>query len=189
MTDPNRFDRRTVVRTIGGTALAVSLAGCAGDEGEEPAEGEPAEEEPAEGEPAEEEPAEEEPEDETLEPPAAVDDFLTEDDANGYEGDMVDATGEDALTVEVGSGDIGLGFEPVAVAINAGTTVTFEWTGEGGGHNVVAAEESDIADDVEQEEIDEAGHTAEYTFDESGNYLYICEPHVAQGKVGAIVVE
>jgi len=177
MTDSNRFDRRTVVRTIGGTALAVSLAGCAGDE------------EPADEEPADEEPADEEPADETLEPPAAVDDFLTENDANGYEGEMVDATGEDALPVDVGSGDLGLGFSPVAVAIDAGTTVTFEWTGEGGGHNVVAAEESDIDIDVEEAEIAEAGHTVEHTFDEPGNYLYICEPHIAQGKVGAIVVE
>jgi len=174
MTDQHRFDRRTVVRTIGGTALAVSLAGCAGDE--EP------EEEPAE------EPADD-PEDDTLEPPTAVDDFLTENDANGYEGEMVDATGEDALTVDVGSGDLGLGFSPAAVAIDAGTTVTFEWTGEGGGHNIVADEDSDIDVDVEEEEIDEAGHAAEYTFDEAGNYLYICEPHIAQGKVGAIVVE
>ena len=169
MTDANRFDRRTVVRTIGGTALAVSLAGCAGDE--EP------DEEPAE-----------EPEDEALEPPTAVDDFLTDNDATGYDGEMVDATGQDELTVEVGA-DGGLAFAPVAVAIDAGTTVTFEWTGDGGGHNVVAAEDSDIDVDVEEEIVDDAGHSAEHTFEEPGNYLYICEPHIAQGKVGAIVVE
>jgi len=169
MTDSSRVNRRTVVRTIGGTALAVSLAGCAGDE--------PAEEEP-----------EEEPED-TLEPPEAVDDFLTEYDANGYDGEVIDATGEDELTVDVGSGEQGLGFSPVAVAVDSGTTVTFEWTGEGGGHNVVAYEDSDMDVDVEEEEVEEAGHTAEYTFEETGNYLYECEPHIAQGKVGAIVVE
>jgi len=165
MTDTTRFDRRTVVRTIGGTALAVSLAGCAG--GDDTAD---------------------EPEDDTLEPPAAVDDFLTTNDANGYDGEVADATGEETLTVDVGA-DGGLAFEPVAVAVDAGTTVTFEWTGEGGGHNVLADDESDIDVDVEQERIDEAGHTAEHTFDEAGNYLYICEPHVPQGMVGAIVVE
>ena len=171
MTDSTRFDRRTVVRTIGGTALAVSLAGCAGDE--EP----------------DEEPTEEAEATESLQPPAAVDDFLTENDATGYDGEMVDATGQDSLTVEVGAGDIGFAFAPVAVAIDPGTTVTFEWTGEAGEHNVVAAEESDIDVDVEEDLIAEAGHTAEATFDESGNYLYECTPHVGNGKVGAIVIE
>lgn len=176
MTDQNRFNRRTVMRTIGGTALAVSLAGCAGDE-------------PTEDEAPEEEPEEEEADDEMIEPPAEVDEFLTEWDAEGYDGEMLDATGEDELTVDVGSGELGLGFSPVAVAIESGTTVTFEWTGEGGGHNVVADEDSDIDVDIEEEEIADAGHTVEHTFDETGNYLYICEPHLAQGKVGAIVVE
>ncbi|GAB7091346.1 hypothetical protein JCM18237_16170 [Halorubrum luteum] len=138
----------------------MSLAGCADDEPEE-----------------------------MVDPPAAVDDFLTENDATGYEGEMLDATGQAGLTVEVGSGEMGLGFSPVAVAIDGGTTVTFEWTGEGGVHNVVAADESDIDVDVEEEEIDAAGYTAEYTFDATGTYLYVCEPHIAQGKVGAIVVE
>ena len=170
MTDYTRFDRRTVVRTIGGTALAVSLAGCAGDE--EP------EDEPAD-----------EPADEMLEPPAAVDDFLTANDATGYDGEMLDATGQDSLTIDVGAGDIGFAFAPVAVAVDAGTTVTFEWTGEGGEHNVVAADESEIDIDVEEELIADAGHTAEATFDEPGTYLYECTPHVGNGKVGAIVVE
>jgi len=175
MTDQNRLNRRTVVRTIGGTALAVSLAGCAGDE--------PAQEE-------EEQPAEPEDDgDEMIDPPADVDDFLTQYDAEGYDGEMLDATGEDELTVDVGSGELGLGFSPVAVAIDAGTAVTFEWTGEGGGHNVVADEESEIDVDIEEEEIADAGHTVEHTFDEAGTYLYICEPHLEQGKVGAIVIE
>lgn len=148
----------------------MSLAGCAGDEAPE--------DEPAD-----------EPEDEPLDPPAAVDEFLTANDATGYDGEMVDATGQDSLTVDVGAGDIGFAFDPVAVAIDPGTTVTFEWTGEGGDHNVVAADESDIDVDVEQDLIADAGHTADATFDESGNYLYECVPHVGNGKVGAIVVE
>jgi len=171
MTDRFRFDRRTVVRTVGGTALAVSLAGCAGDE------------------PTEEEAPEQAAEHDTVEPPEAVDDFLTEYDATGYDGEMIDATGTDELTVDVGSGDLGFGFSPVVVVIDAGTTVTFDWTGVGGDHNVIAAEESDIDIDVEETLVAEEGHTAEETFEESGTYLYECEPHVANGKVGAIVIE
>jgi len=174
MTDTTRFNRRTVVRTIGGTALAVSLAGCAGDQ-------EPADE--PETDPDDDQEAE------PLEPPAAVDDYLTDNNATGYDGEMVDATGQESLTVDVGAGDIGFAFAPVAVAVDSGTTVTFEWTGEGGEHNVIAADESDIDIDVEQELIADPDHTAEATFDESGIYLYECTPHVGNGKVGAIVVE
>lgn len=157
----NRLSRRRYLAGTGAAVTVGALAGCADDE------------EPAE---------------EMLEPPAAVDDFLTENDATGYDGSMADATGEDELDVDVGSGEIGFGFSPVAVEIDVGTTVTFEWTGEGGAHNIVAAEESEIDVDVEEERIDEAGYAVDYTFDEAGTYLYVCEPHVANGKVAAIVI-
>jgi len=56
------------------------------------------------------------------------------DDANNYE-QTVDMTGSDSVTNEVGAGE-GLAFGPAAVAVSSGTTVTWEWTGEGGSHNV-----------------------------------------------------
>ncbi|PSQ07359.1 halocyanin domain-containing protein, partial [Halobacteriales archaeon QS_5_68_33] len=59
-------------------------------------------------------------------------------DANGYEeGAVEDARGQDAVTIEVGAGG-GFAFDPPAIWISPGTTVTWEWTGEGGAHNVVA---------------------------------------------------
>jgi len=72
--------------------------------------------------------------------------------------------------------------------VDVGTTVIWEWTGEGGGHNVVSEADCDFGD-LESERTDEAGFTYEYTFDEEGAALYVCEPHRAQGMYGGIVVE
>ena len=99
-----------------------------------------------------------------------------------YEG-TVDRTGADEVTVKVGAGD-GLTFGPAAVAVSSGTTVVWEWTGEGGGHNVA---ESDGA--FESETVTEGGHTFEHTFEESGIATYVCTPHEATGMKGAVYVE
>ncbi|MFC7068527.1 halocyanin domain-containing protein [Halobaculum lipolyticum] len=101
-----------------------------------------------------------------------------------YDG-VVDETGSGSVTVEVGSEANGgaFGFGPAAVRVDPGTTVTWEWTGNGGSHNVVAeggAFETDL--------VGEAGHTFEYTFEEAGVYRYACTPHKAMGMKGAVVV-
>ncbi len=99
-----------------------------------------------------------------------------------YDG-TVDRTGADEVTVAVGAGN-GLSFGPAAVAVSPGTTVVWEWTGEGGGHNVA---ESDGA--FESETVTESGHTFEHTFEESGIVTYVCTPHKATGMKGAVSVE
>ncbi|MFT4957878.1 MAG: halocyanin-like protein, partial [Halobacteriales archaeon] len=104
------------------------------------------------------------------------------DDANNYE-QTVDMTGSDSVTVEVGAGD-GLAFGPAAVAVSSGTTVTWEWTGEGGDHNVSGSDGN-----FDSETAGEEGHTFEHTFEESGTYTYVCTPHEAVGMLGAIHVE
>jgi len=115
--------------------------------------------------------------------PAAVEDHLGE--ANGYEGSIVDTTGTDSITIDVGAGD-GLSFAPAAVRVSSGTTVTWEWTGNGGGHNVASVEGSDA--EFKSEINDEEGHTFERSFDAAGVQLYVCEPHEAQGMKGGIEV-
>ena len=101
--------------------------------------------------------------------------------ANNYD-QTVDATGRDEVTVSVGAGD-GLSFGPAAVAVSAGTTVVWEWTGEGGGHNVAAE-----SGNFESETVTEGGHTFEYTFEETGVHQYACTPHSSVGMKGAVVV-
>ena len=121
------------------------------------------------------------------------------DDVDNYE-ETEDLTGEDEVTVDVGAGDDGFQFDPPAIRIEQDATVVWEWTGEGGGHNVVHVpedeEELEIddatgADDpvFESEITDEEGFTFDHQFEDTGTYLYVCEPHRQQGMKGAVVVE
>ncbi|WP_136717796.1 halocyanin domain-containing protein [Halorientalis salina] len=104
--------------------------------------------------------------------------------ANNYDGSVADETGTDAVTIEVGAGDNGLAFGPAAVQVDPGTTITWEWTGEGGAHNVV--EDGGAFDSGET--IQEAGTTFEQTLEEEGVYKYYCNPHQSAGMVGVVVV-
>ncbi|MFC7098924.1 halocyanin domain-containing protein [Halobaculum marinum] len=101
-----------------------------------------------------------------------------------YDG-VVDETGSGSVTVQVGSEANGgaYGFSPAAVRVDPGTTVTWEWTGNGGSHNVV-----DEGGAFESELVGESGHTFEHTFEETGVYRYACTPHKAMGMKGAVVV-
>jgi serine/threonine-protein kinase len=118
--------------------------------------------------------------------PQDIDDHLS--DATNYEGSLEDMTGESEVTVDVGAGSNGYAFDPAAVRISAGTTVTWEWTGKGGGHNVKSVEGSESDFTSGDDYVDEEGHTYEQSFDNTGVQLYVCEPHMAQGMKGAIEV-
>ena len=108
------------------------------------------------------------------------------DDANGYSEDgIVDARGEDSVTVEVGAGS-GLAFDPPAIWISPGTTVTWEWTGEGGAHNVVANEGPAGLDSGDP--VDSGSYEYEVTDDDAGITTYYCSPHQSQGMKGGVAV-
>lgn len=114
---------------------------------------------------------------------AQYDGFL--DNVDNYDGTH-DYTGQDEVTVEVGAVD-GLKFGPAAILIDPGTTVVWEWTGEGGDHNVVANDGTFESGDP----IGEAGNTFEHTFDdaeEGDTFNYVCVPHEAVGMKGAVAV-
>ncbi|MBP1923044.1 halocyanin-like protein [Halorubrum alkaliphilum] len=116
--------------------------------------------------------------------PGAIDDFLA--DAQLYDGTIEDHTGEDEVVVEVGGGN-GLAFDPPAIRIDSGTTVRWEWTGEGGAHNVVSTEESS-SDFDSGDTVDDDGEVFEYSFDDDGIQLYQCVPHIGSGMLGGIDV-
>jgi halocyanin-like protein len=102
---------------------------------------------------------------------------------DNYDG-VVDETGSSSVTVQVGTGTDGFQFDPPAISVDAGTTVTWEWTGEGSAHNVVAEDGG-----FESELTDEEGFTFEQTFDDSGEVRYYCNPHKTMGMKGVVVVE
>ena len=119
--------------------------------------------------------------------PSEIDDYLTENEARLYEGTLLDHTGEDEVVIDVGAGDVGFAFDPAAIRVDAGTTVVWEWTGEGGAHNVASAESSASEFDS-GDAVDDEGETFEQSFDDAGTELYYCTPHESNGMHGAIEV-
>ncbi|ERH04653.1 MAG: plastocyanin [Halorubrum sp. J07HR59] len=106
---------------------------------------------------------------------------------SGNLGSEEDARGQDEVTVIVGAGEQGLAFSPTKLWIDPGTTVTFEWAGQGGSHNVETIEgPSQMEADLASEE----GYTYEYEFTEAeaGITAYQCNPHKSIGMFGGIAV-
>ena len=101
---------------------------------------------------------------------------------SNYDG-VVDQTGKDEVTVEVGAQANGgpYGYGPAAVRVDPGTTVVWEWVE--GTHNVVADDGG-----FESELVGDVGHTFSQTFDEQGVTKYYCTPHKTMGMKGAVVV-
>jgi len=97
----------------------------------------------------------------------------------------VDERGTDEVRITVGSSANGgaYGFDPAALHVDPGTTIVWEWSGDGGSHNVVAEDGT-----FESELTDEAGHTFEYTVEAEGIITYACSPHKTLGMKGAIAV-
>ena len=104
----------------------------------------------------------------------------------GNYSEVADATGQSEVTITVGAQGNGgaFAFGPPAVQVDPGTTIIWEWNGEGGQHNVVAEEGGEL----ESELTAEAGFTFEQTFDSEGVIKYFCQPHRALGMKGVVVV-
>ncbi|AJF27431.1 halocyanin [Haloarcula sp. CBA1115] len=109
------------------------------------------------------------------------------DQVGNFDGSTVDATGQDTATVEVGVQANGgaFGFGPPAIHVDNGATVQFEWTGNGGGHNVVSDGDGPLDSGSA---VSSAGVNYEHTFEEDGIYPYVCVPHESLGMKGAVVV-
>lgn len=101
--------------------------------------------------------------------------------ANNFEG-TVDRTGVGETSVDVGIPS-GFAFDPAAIRVTTGTTVVWEWTGDGGRHDVVE-EDGVFGSGLNAEE----GVTFEHTFEEPGVYRYVCTPHQTSGMIGAVHV-
>ena len=111
------------------------------------------------------------------------------DDANQYDGEILDETGESTVTVENGAVGTDYRFDPAAIRIDAGTTVVWEWLGTAP-HTVtqLVIEEEAHGDGFDSGQKSGDGETWEFTFEESGVYLYVCEPH-QDFQRGAVLVE
>jgi len=148
-------DRRKFL-AASGTALTIAVAGCLGGDDDDDGNGDDV--------------------------PDEIADHLS--DANNYDGNIEDMTGEDEITIDNGVGDepAEFAFEPALVRVDEGTTITWSWVSDG--HNV-----EEVEGDRFESDVQDAGETFEYTVEESGNILYQCFPHAEQGHLGAVIVE
>jgi len=110
-------------------------------------------------------------------------------DVTDVDGGTEDLRGESEVTVEVGASGNGgnLAFSPAGIWVDPGTTVTWEWTGEGGDHNV---ESTGGPAEFSSELVGDAGFTFEFEFTEehAGITNYQCNPHASLGMLGAVAV-
>lgn len=109
-----------------------------------------------------------------------------------FDGTTTDATGTDEVIVNVGAGT-GFQFSPPAIVVDPGTTVRWNWTGEGGAHNVYHDDQSDLVDEqlfYSGGPVLEEGVNYEFTFEEdlAGFHPYVCIPHRSQEMKGVVVV-
>ncbi len=171
-------ERRTVLQSVGvlSTAGIAGLAGCSGDDdGGDGTNTIPGSEYPA------------------------VEEWLTETDVGDaddtYDGEVVDLRDESNVTVDVGAEGNGGGYAygPSAVAVSSGTEVLWDWTGEGELHNVEAEPGDQIGESDYEfssgDAVEGEDNQYRFTFDEPGVALYHCEPHLALGMKGSVVVE
>ncbi|MFC4359787.1 halocyanin domain-containing protein [Halobium salinum] len=106
-------------------------------------------------------------------------------DVSNYRDTTWDFTGETTVVVQVGADGNGgsYGFGPAAIAVAPGTTVRWEWTGRGGGHDVVATDGS-----FASEYLSGSDKVFSHTFETPGLYTYVCRPHATMGMKGAVFV-
>jgi len=110
--------------------------------------------------------------------------------SSGNVGSYQDARGESEVTVQVGAGDQGLAFDATLLWVDPGTTITFEWTGAGGAHNVQTVEGGGPAALDSGDPVGEEGATYEYETSEedAGITHYHCVPHTAVGMHAGLAV-
>jgi halocyanin-like protein len=94
-----------------------------------------------------------------------------------------DRTDESTVTVAVGADD-GFAFEPAAIRVTTGTTVVWEWTGEG-----VAITSSSAPARSRASTTATKAPPSEYTLEDPGLFPYSCEPHREMGMKGSGRVE
>jgi halocyanin-like protein len=115
-------------------------------------------------------------------PPARTfDGWLAE--TENYDG-VVDARGQDEVTVEVGAEGNGgpFAFEPAAVHVSPGTTIVWEWVGPKQ-YDVLA---EDLG--IESETIVSSGYRYAAQFDGDGLAKYTCSKYGDRGMRGVVLV-
>jgi len=118
-----------------------------------------------------------------LTPPESTDDWLTN--ANGYREETPRYGPGEQPTIDVGHPvEDGLSFDPPVIEVAPMTNVTWDWTGHGGLHNVVALDRTFDSGRPNAQ----PGTAYHYIFEEPGTYPFVSEPHREEGMRGAVIV-
>jgi len=139
--------------------------------------------------------------DTTVDEPGWFDDVpettTSDGDGEGGSGDSADEGGDGGTTqtavdagpntVVVGPIDENFVFDPETLRVEPGTTVRWVWASDH--HNIKPEDQPSGADWDGFTEIEDAGTEYTHTFTVEGTYTYICEPYVALGMEGAIIVK
>jgi halocyanin-like protein len=105
-----------------------------------------------------------------------------------FDGSVADESGTDEVTVTVGAEALSgpYAFDPPAVTVSPGTTVTFDWVSDG--HNILVESQPDGASWSGHESLEDTGFSMQHTFETTGVYKYYCDPHLSVGMKGVVEV-
>lgn len=109
------------------------------------------------------------------------------DDVDNYtSGTVVYRADRESVPVSVGAAGNGgdRAFQRAAIAVSLGTTVAWEWTGDGAAHNVVSVDDAFDSGSP----VAERSEPFRHQFTETGTFRYLCERHEAAGMKGAVTV-
>lgn len=107
--------------------------------------------------------------------------------ANGFDREIADRRGQEAVSIRVGSGPNGHAFDPPVVIVDPGTTITWEWVEDSGAHYVVSrvrvnSDPEDIPDLIE------GSYSTSVTVEIPEMKRYVCYNHHDEGMRSAVVV-
>ncbi|RXK49152.1 halocyanin domain-containing protein [Halorientalis pallida] len=124
-------------------------------------------------------------EQQTLSGYPTVDEWLSE--YEEYSGRLTDRRGEGSVEVSVGArspNGQNRSFDPIAILVDRGTRIAFDWTGRGGTHDVTWED----GDFEPSDNVRDASYTYSVTLDEPGVYRYYCRGDRPYNGRGAVVV-
>jgi halocyanin-like protein len=107
--------------------------------------------------------------------------------ANGFDGQIADRRGQDEVRVAVGAGPDGHAFDPPAVIVDPGTTITWDWVEDSGAHYVVSRVRVTSDPDDVPDPVSGPNSTSE-TVEAIGMTRYACYEHHDEGMRSAVVV-
>jgi halocyanin-like protein len=108
--------------------------------------------------------------------------------ANGFDGEVADRRGQTDVSIQVGAGPNGHAFDPAAVIVDPGATITWEWVDDSGAHYVVSRVRIKYDPDTIPDLIDDGTYSTSETLNIPQMKRYACYNHHDDGMRAAVIV-